>query len=151
MKSGRRRFMFWRQSGEDSNLVQECAAFLSGGYLSHYDREWGRVPLWAWFSTLAHGQRSDIEALAARGGAAYEIRTGSYLAYAVLAAIDSHALDLRSLQRDVLIPVELECDLAEPRLATRRVCATVMKELKRASAVADQRTDSKPGQDAGQI
>jgi len=149
VESGRRRFMFWRRPAEGPKLVQECTAFLSGRYLSRCERQPGRVPPWTWVSTLAHGERPDIEALA-RGthGMALELRAASYLAQAMLAAIDTHDLDLRSLQRDVLIPLELRCELADSTFATRRVCTTVLKELKRASTVADRPID-RPGPDPG--
>jgi hypothetical protein len=135
--------MFWRRS-TDPKLVQECTAFLSGRYLSHCERPPGRVPPWAWVSTLAHGERSDIEAFASgTDGNACEIRAASYLAHALLAAIDAHGLDLRSLQRNVLVPIELECEVADSTSATRKICATVLRELRKASAVADQQADTR--------
>jgi hypothetical protein len=148
MKSGRRGLMFWRKSREGPELVQECEAFLAGRYLFRRKRQPARVPPWIWLSTLAHGDRSDIEALAgAKGGMGREMAAASYLARELLVSIDSYGLDLRSLQRSLLIPLEVHGDGAESPWATKRVCTSVLAELKRARLRADKRAQTGTGPD----
>ncbi len=109
------------RSGDDSVLVRECDAFLSGTLAEYLDEQGKVVPVWAWTNLLAHGcpeqvtdcvsspthpRDSDNDWSVARSLLAFEIFDLMEAGY-----------PLEELQQDVLIPLEL--DLAERPEASR--------------------------------
>lgn len=90
---------------------------------------------WAWINTLAHADRATIEALALkaprrgrRGEAA------SFAAGEVMAAAERCAGDLGWLQRQFLVPVELQCMRGTTRTSATTTAA-VLEALRRAGRV----------------
>jgi hypothetical protein len=144
MKSGRRKVRFWRRSRRRrQELVAECEAFLNGSYLDGLVDEGECLPPWVWINTLAHGQRADIEALAdGRGGHPGGTGAAQYFAREVLATVDLHGLDLRALQRELLIPVELRCDSAASARVTKALCTNLLIALRRAGTIANLRSEA---------
>ena len=144
MRSGWRKLAFWRRSvGEANDLVGECEAFLNGRYLFEMARQPKRLPPWVWFNTLAHGERAHIEVLAeARAGLADETAVSQYVAREVLATATSPGLDLRLLQRELLVPMELRCGTSDSPRGTEMLCTSLLIELRRAAALANRRAQS---------
>jgi hypothetical protein len=86
-------------------LAAECEAFVVGRYHHHLPRR--RRWEWAWVNTLAHGSRSEIEALA--GSLDKRGQAAAYTATEVLATGDRYGLELTWLQTEFLVRVEVEC------------------------------------------
>jgi hypothetical protein len=145
VKPGWRRLIFWRRSAEDQELVAECEAFLSGRYLYRCGGRRGRLPAWVWMSTLAHGDRADIEALADAGtGPRNETGPAQYFARQVLSVVDVQGLSLRSLQRELLVPLELTCDASDSARTSRSLCTRLLLALRRAGAMGEPPPDGPP-------
>ena len=92
----------------DSALSDECAAFLAGRWADERDDPERPLPMWAWLNLVAHGDLERIRATAARtdGAPHGSDQLQSVLASAVISAIP--AGELTRVQRDVLVPLELE-------------------------------------------
>lgn len=94
-------------------LVADCAAFLQGDLAERLEREAGHVPVWVWTNRLAHASKAQLEAESGSprptGSATADRwrRVRAFLAGEVLEAAASYG-SLASLQRDVLVPLELE-------------------------------------------
>jgi hypothetical protein len=148
MRPGQRKLIFWRRSrGEARELVDECEAFLNGRYLFEMARQPTRPPAWVWFNTLAHGQRSDIEALAAaKAGYTDEISAAQYFAREVLATADLAGLSLQVLQRELLVPIELSCGTSDSARVTQALCTNLVMGLRRAGIIANRRAQSQPSE-----
>ncbi len=123
-----RRLEKGRSTRCERRLVSECEAFLAGRYHKQLPRHarWD----WAWVNALAHGERTEIEALArARGRRA---RAAAFAAAEVLATGDRHGLELTWLQARYLVPVEVSCMRSgslSPAAATHRVLAALRRAL----------------------
>lgn len=97
-----------------ADLVEECRAFLAGSYLDHLDEKGLPIPTWAWTNLLAHGSEVDLHRLEAppysQGSpACLQWRAArSQLAREILDHSRDCTVDLKELQRKVLIPLELE-------------------------------------------
>ncbi len=95
-------------------LVRECEAFLSGRLAEEMELTEQPVPAWAWLNMLAHGNIRQMRAMA--GGALVRPIAGleawqrglGFLAREVLAVLDEHRCSVEDLQRQVLVPLELE-------------------------------------------
>lgn len=87
---------------------------------------------WAWINTLAHGDRSTLNALAAaaphRGRRA---QAASFVASEVLAVADRAGADLGWVQREYLVPIELQCMRGMLRTSASTTAA-VLEALHRA-------------------
>lgn len=95
-------------------LIRECEAFMSGRLAEEMELAGQPVPSWAWLNMLAHGTHRQLRGIA--NGAmigqfvdadAWE-RGMSFLAREVLAVVDQHRCCIDDLQRQVLVPLELE-------------------------------------------
>jgi hypothetical protein len=101
-----------REQSGGSILATECGAFLDGTLAEYWDQRGVVVPVWSWMNLLAHGSEELIcESVARpsrprRPGRSWWVAR-SYLAYEVLDRVDAPGA-LSDLQRDVLIPLELE-------------------------------------------
>lgn len=90
-------------------MVDDCEAFLLGSYEKHLESQSLPVPVWAWLNVLAHGSADEIRAAADES----RVTTGgwraarAYLAAELLVA-ETRGQSLASLQRDVLVPLELQ-------------------------------------------
>lgn len=134
---GRRGRGEWRggRTPGGRQLVGECRAFLAGRYAERLVSRQVPVPPWAWMNRLAHGSMADIRATDARLGARRDPeRWGearAYLAGEVLAAAGDDPEVLTTLQRDVLVPIELEvastptCAVLGPGCVVSRVLSAL--------------------------
>ncbi|HTX63455.1 MAG TPA: hypothetical protein VMD28_07425 [Acidimicrobiales bacterium] len=97
---------------EVPDLVAECEAFLVGSYVELLDGRAEPVPVWAWTNVLAHGSREDIDraAMGAQGGWTSSRRWRSARAFVAGELQDalSRGVSLTDVQRDALVPLELE-------------------------------------------
>ncbi len=90
-------------------LAEAPEAWLRGGYLPWLLSRRRVVPTWAWINPAAHLERGALEQLAAsRPGAANGWGLTCYLAGELIAAADRDGVDVRVLQHDRLVPLELE-------------------------------------------
>ena len=99
----------WRAGTAARELIDECMAFLDGGYVEHLERRHVPVPVWAWTNLLAHGtERSLRRAIVSASKRREETwpLCQAYLAGSVLSAAPDFG-DLRGLQSSVLVPLEL--------------------------------------------
>src|SRR5262245_18668865 len=105
--------MWRRHSEEDSDpfgraLVDECEWYLSGAFAEHCAAD-EQVPAWAWMNLLAHGEESELRALATDRAVDDEGRQAlRYVAAELLDLAADGYLDLAMYQRDVLVPLELD-------------------------------------------
>jgi hypothetical protein len=101
----------WHREGQV--VVADAAAFLRGGLAERWEDEVGYVPAWVWTNRLAHGTeaelRAESEGTRPVGGASGERwrRARAFLADEVLESAARYG-SLAALQRDVLVPLELE-------------------------------------------
>lgn len=102
-----------------TGLSDEVEAFLHGT-LAERHRYGSFAPVWTWMNEVAHGDPAVVRDGAARPDLEdedIEGRTRSALARAVVGAMGDR--DIRELQRDVLVPLELRIigtDLTPRRL-----------------------------------
>lgn len=90
-----------------TELGDECAAFLTGGYRDYLETRGRPVPAWAWVNRLAHGDHADIASAAARQS---NDDTPEALIAAIAAAVLTRLQDgvpLEALQRNSLVPLEM--------------------------------------------
>ncbi|MEM9608353.1 MAG: hypothetical protein AAGA99_13085 [Actinomycetota bacterium] len=113
--------MTWRRSRRrdaEAALVAELEAFLAGRYAELNLAQTGRTPTWVWVNLLAHGTGSQLGRVRARRSPADHLRVWrharSYLAAELLGLVDLGEFELRQLQRDVLVPLELQA-IRQPR------------------------------------
>ena len=118
------------------DVGEECQLFLSGSYLEHL-RECGRpIPAWVRMNILAHGTIDDLATVSASEPAGtWEeawAAAAAYLAGEILMAVEGDADRLEVLQREVLVPLELQL-AAEWRRAFRtgEFVQRVSQELQR--------------------
>lgn len=117
-----RGFLFGRRSWPDEDpdpadprearLVDECTAFLTGGYPWMLLHEGNPVPAWAWVNLLAHASEPVLTALTAGGWPrvrAPEVWKSavSRLAGQCLDLAARLDVELHDLQVTVLVPLEL--------------------------------------------
>ena len=101
----------WHREGQV--VVADAAAFLRGGLAERWEDELGYAPAWVWTNRLAHGTeaelRTESEGTRPPGGASGERwrRARAFLAGEVLESAARYG-SLAALQRDVLVPLELE-------------------------------------------
>lgn len=113
----------WRRHDPDgARLVAECEAFLAGTLSEDACESAGRVPVWYWVNLLAHGDADQLRAIHAtpttqRDRFADWRVARSFLAGEVLDRVEPGGTTLPHLQRDALVPLEL--NLLSQR-ATRR-------------------------------
>lgn len=92
--------------------VAECEAFLSGHLVEQVYTRATPVPVWAWTNLLAHGSPAELRRAARdlQGGATPSPgwrRARAYLAGELLDAVSAE-LPLATIQRDALVPLELD-------------------------------------------
>jgi len=124
----------WNSPGA-SPIVSECESFLAGRYAEHLQSVGRTVPPWAWLNQLSHGSASDIRNLAeGQGGRLDDPGTAAvrFLAGELLVRVDDEAASLAVLQREVLVPEELELAnrWMEP-LAAGQLVSRVLAKLDR--------------------
>lgn len=99
---------------DGQQLVRESEAFLFGRLAEELEAAHEPIPGWAWLNMLAQGSPRQLRAMA--GGAllrqfeaaeAWE-RGLCFLAREILALVDEHRCTVEDLQRQVLVPLELE-------------------------------------------
>jgi hypothetical protein len=98
------------------DVWSEAEAFLRGTYAEHLESHGCRVPSWARLNRVAHGTEADLSALV-EGEHAWDgwtigntgwSRIVSFLAADLLALARATDQTVSALQRDVLIPLELD-------------------------------------------
>jgi hypothetical protein len=114
------------RTGAPEDLGDECEAFLAGRYAERLLREGRRVPPWAWLNQAAHADADTI--LAAADGLPDD---GEILLWtdaratiaALVGAATAWGADLREVQQEVLVPLELELTntILSPEELSRRV------------------------------
>jgi hypothetical protein len=130
-----------RRKGEDggdsaggvTRVADECEAFLSGRLALHLMATGQLVPTWIGINRLAHGTVDDVLALGTRSDA--NVRASEWsvaVAYLADLALDLTGDDpgrLRDLQRDVLVPAELDLasDWFRPREPSDAVTAVLAR------------------------
>ena len=111
----------WASSG----LADECSAVLEGRYADALAGAGMPVPVWAWVNLLAHGTEDELrEAAGTLGTSEHWVQARAFLAGEVIDAAGVPGASLRSLQREVLVPLELEL-AAEQRPGSRTSGALV--------------------------
>jgi hypothetical protein len=102
-----------RRDPAERELVVECDAFVTGLYAEYLLAHSRPVPVWVWTNLLAHGTEQDLHEAVVRGAARVPI--AAQLWWSARAYLAGELLDraatrrpLRSLQRIVLAPLELE-------------------------------------------
>jgi hypothetical protein len=122
----------WGRAGEgvdrswrymEKEFVRACEAFLGGRFAQYLDDRGRPAPEWAWVNVLAHRSADDLADLAA-GRASHRFITGNTRTWEdALAFLAEEVLDaasftqLETLQRDVLVPLELELTTVRLRLS----------------------------------
>jgi hypothetical protein len=98
-----------RRTAAQRRLVKECQAFLNGEFAEFGVPAGEPVPVWAWINLLAHGTEEQLrrEAIMPAGSDNWH-RARSLLADRVLADAVADGSSLAEIQRDVLVPLELE-------------------------------------------
>jgi hypothetical protein len=129
--------MWHRRDPYETELVIECEAYLGGTFAEVLHERGHPVPVWAWVNLLAHGDDAALREASSllpmiddRGPATDWWRARSFLAGEVLALIGHDPRQLAGLQREVLVPLEL--DLASRRAVGRwtpRDLATAVLEV----------------------
>lgn len=103
-----------RQRRRGRRLAAESEKFLAGRFgLRRWG--WGKVaprPAWQVLNPVAHGDRRQLERLAA--DRSQDCSVSSYLARELLMAADARSVSVESLQRSLLMPAELRL-AADPR------------------------------------
>jgi len=131
-------------------MVRDCEAFLAGQYVDRAEHASGGLPAWAWLNLLAHGSHDELVEARARLGAveADEWRdrrwrnAQGYLAGELLDACDGEPAALRSLQRRVLIPLELDLTSSVSRLDPGGLAKAVLQALERDAASSRRPSDA---------
>jgi hypothetical protein len=105
--------MWHRRDPREARLAAECEAFLSGALPEALGDADGPPPAWTWLNLLAHGGVADLQAACAQSRAPVAAHSAEWVqARAFLAGeiLDRAATpeQLARLQRDVLVPLELE-------------------------------------------
>ncbi|MDY7106265.1 MAG: hypothetical protein S0880_34210 [Actinomycetota bacterium] len=112
------------RTSERSALLEDCDALLDGRLAERLLTTERPVPSWAWVDLLAHGSERALRRppmVAATIEDRRWCRARSYLAGEVMMVVDTGEATLAELQRDVLVPLELELlDLAADREVTTR-------------------------------
>ncbi len=119
------------QVGE-SELVEECEAFLSGHYAQHLEHDGRLVPDWAWLNVLAHGSEQDVRDLAAQrwGAADGGLRLAwAFVAQDLLTEAQSRGDEVIELQQSTLVPLEIELAGARSETHWVQVVGTVLTAL----------------------
>jgi hypothetical protein len=113
-------------TGATDEFGDECEAFLAGRYAERLLREGRPVPPWAWLNQAAHADaetiRSAAESLPDDGDIVLWTDARATIATLVTAAT-AWGADLREVQHEVLVPLELELTdaILKPEDLTRRV------------------------------
>jgi hypothetical protein len=101
---------------DSCDVWSEAEAFLRGTYAEHLESRGRRVPSWVWLNRVAHGTETDLSALV-RGDHSWDGSTSgntgwyrmvSFLAADLLALARATDQTVSALQREVLVPLELE-------------------------------------------
>ena len=93
---------------EVDELVSESEDVLRGSYAERLLQARSPIPPWAWLNLLAHGTLNQLRALARQPAPQWVWpRARWFLVGEVLDVVDSGASSLRTLQREVLVPLEL--------------------------------------------
>lgn len=109
-----------------AGVAADCEAFLAGRYPEHLITQGRRVPAWAWLNQAAHARADVIIAAADRmpddGRCLVWTDARAAVASMVAAALVWGA-DLDEIQREVLVPLEIELahEVLTPEALTRRV------------------------------
>jgi hypothetical protein len=100
----------WGQDPAEIGLVEESQAFLDGRYaeLAASSGE-TRVPVWAWMNLLAHGTEAELRVTASQLLVTQGWRQArAFVAGEVIDVIDAGLMSLSQVQRDILVPLELD-------------------------------------------
>jgi len=102
----------WLSKRLAGELVDDCRAYLLARLAERFDQNHQSVPVWAWTNLLAHGTEQDLRSERSVSGRQLFFdrqwhQARSYLAVEVL-ALAQRSSPLAELQRDVLVPLELE-------------------------------------------
>jgi hypothetical protein len=111
-----------RGTAAESELIEECEAFLSGRFREHLVHQNRAVPNWAWLNVLAHGDSDQILSPTDNdhGRSPWEqawCQALAYLAAEMRTSVEAMGCSLGELQRSALVPLELEVlakDAQEP-------------------------------------
>lgn len=111
--------MQWISGDDAAVLVAECEQMLAGHTAGVLARDGAPVPTWAWINLLAHGSELEIRAIArTRPAGDGWLEAQGYLASEMMALVEAGCTTLAELQRDVVLPIELEAmgsgDAGEP-------------------------------------
>lgn len=109
------------QEARSISVVAECEAFLAGRYGELVARRPGPLPAWVRLNWLAHAEPDGLRELVERGSGAREgwPKVMAGLAAELLAYGRHQAGPIRSLQRDVLVPLELRILAEDPSVVLR--------------------------------
>jgi hypothetical protein len=103
-------------ASDSCDVWSEAEAFLRGTYAEHLISHGRRVPSWAWLNRVAHGTEADLAVLVGGehpwdgstiGHTGWH-RMVSFLAADLLALARATDQTVSALQREVLVPLELE-------------------------------------------
>lgn len=132
----------WRRQPHEPDgwtdaLVAECEAILSGRGAELVRDRGGAVPVWGWINLLAHGTEDDLRAAVRDRPDDDWIEARGYLAEEIIRLVDAELTTLDALQRNVLVPLELEA-MREERTSLVRPAQVVVQVL---AAIDEARTN----------
>lgn len=106
-------------------LGDECDAYVAGDYLAYARCHGLPLSAWMWLNEIAHGSPDHVAYAAANGSRHGWDGTSAVLAQALLAA--TAGTDTSSIQRSVLVPLELE--LIDQTVTPRRLVELATSRL----------------------
>jgi hypothetical protein len=118
-----------RRKTDERRLVKECEAFLEGKFAESAVPAGELVPVWAWVNLLAHGTEDQLRREVLMPASVDDWhRARALLAARLLAAAGARDTSLTVIQRDVLVPLEL--DVMSAKIAYRSAPQLVIGVLR---------------------
>jgi hypothetical protein len=98
-----------RRAARDAMADVDVVAFLHGHYVEHCLSHGDAVPDWAWLNLLAHGTTDELQhdSQGGRAGDRWH-QARALMADEILDHVARRRIPLEMLQRDVLVPLELD-------------------------------------------
>ena len=115
-------------------LAEECEAFLGGAHVAYVQEEGWRMHPASWLNAIAHGDLAQIEDLAAGecpepGHAPHSWPEARAVIARAVASTAPLPEELRALQRDVLVPLELELFAGDDGILPRRLVEVTLERV----------------------
>jgi hypothetical protein len=105
---------------EYSTDIEGCTYFLGGQLLEQFSGDLASAPDWVWVSVLAHASEGHLATLASKGPLPQPLsrclwdRTLSLLSEMVLHHARHTGAQVAALQREIIVPIELQLGSGPP-------------------------------------